>query len=202
MSLNQRQKANVQGSLSRFIRQNLLKMLAYALVMIVLIGLLRKYLGEEYTNWLNPVTEDPVLTYSVYSLSEIFFGIIPPEFFISRALKNELRIYIIHVFAFAGISYGAGALNFLLGKYLNQKALFQYIFGKYIRQYKNNIERWGNWVLIIAAMTPVPYSLVSLSVGAMAYPSRNYFLIVLFRFLRFAIYGFLIWESNALLSHA
>ena len=48
--------------------------------------------------------------------------------------------------------------------------------------------------IVVAALTPLPFALVSLVTGALRYPHKKYLLYSSFRVLRFVAYGIIIWH--------
>ena len=57
----------------------------------------------------------------------------------------------------------------------------KYIIGKYERK----INMYGGIAVVIAALTPLPFSATSAVVGAIGYQNSRYFLYALARFLRY-----------------
>lgn len=153
--------------------------------------------GEQFKAYLNPLYDKPLLMYLIYTLSEIFFGIIPPELFMIWATKlGSVWLYVEAVILLAGISYGAGVIGFLFGKFLNRTLFFRFARRKYFDKYQRLLHKYGFFLLIVASLTPIPFSAVCMLVGASSYPGRKFFLYTLFRFVRFGIYSvIIIWQS-------
>ena len=59
-----------------------------------------------------------------------------------------------------------------------------------------HLYRYGGFLVIVASLTPIPSTGVPMLVGLLKFPLKNYLLFSLFRFVRFAVYGFIIWEAN------
>ncbi|MGB1185025.1 MAG: short-chain dehydrogenase, partial [Schleiferiaceae bacterium] len=59
-----------------------------------------------------------------------------------------------------------------------------------MRQHK----RFGGLLIIIAALTPLPYPIVCQLCGINKFPFRAFALLTLVRFLRFAIYGLVLYK--------
>ena len=68
----------------------------------------------------------------------------------------------------------------------------KYIIGKYERK----INMYGGIAVVIAALTPLPFSATSAVVGAIGYPINKYFLFALARFLRYFLYGYIIYLAT------
>ena len=135
--------------------------------------------------------------FTIFFFSEVIFGIIPPEFFMIWVLNNKgVEMYPVFIIALSTISYFAGIFAFLFGKYLHETSLYslmkKYIIGKYERK----INMYGGIAVVIAALTPLPFSATSAVVGAIGYPNNKYFLFALARFIRYFLYGYIIFLAT------
>ena len=135
--------------------------------------------------------------FTIFFFSEVIFGIIPPEFFMIWVLNNKgVDMYPLFIVALSTISYFAGIFAFLFGKYLHETSLYslmkKYIIGKYERK----INMYGGIAVVIAALTPLPFSATSAVVGAIGYQNNRYFLFALTRFIRYFLYGYIIFLAT------
>lgn len=182
----------------RFFINNLLKGLLWFSALVVLFVLFQKHgPGEQFREFLQPLYDRPFFMYLIYSLSEIFFGIIPPELFMIWGLSYQSALIYIEIVALlAAISYAAGVLGFYFGRFLNTTVLFRYARKRYFMQYQQYLLKYGFFLIFVAALTPIPFSAICMLVGASKYPARRFFLFSLSRFIRFGFYSFIIWQSN------
>ncbi len=142
--------------------------------------------------------EQPILVYLIYSASELLFGIIPPEIFMIWALRLEvLTSYLLNIGAFAVISYLAGVLGYLIGNYLNHTRYYAYFRRRVFGRYEHYFQRFGAFLIIVAALTPLPFSGVSMLIGSVDFPTKKYITYATTRFVRFAAYGYVVWQANA-----
>jgi len=147
--------------------------------------------------WVEQFYARPGIIYLIYGLSEFFFGIIPPEFFMIWAInKADALHYLINLAFFAGVSYTMGYLNFLIGQFFYKNETFKYLKRKILKDSVAMVKKYGIFLIIVAALTPLPWSAVSLLVGSAGYPSKRYLKYALFRFLRFAVYGYIIYQTH------
>lgn len=147
--------------------------------------------------WVEKFYAKPEIIYLIYFISEFFFGIIPPELFMIWAInKAGISSYFIHLVFFATVSYAMGYLTFLIGQFLYKRVTFRYIRIKFLKEPWPLLRKYGLFLIIVAALTPVPWSAVSLLVGSAGYPSKRYLKYALFRFLRFAIYGYIVFQTH------
>jgi membrane protein YqaA with SNARE-associated domain len=58
------------------------------------------------------------------------------------------------------------------------------------------LQTYGQYLVLVAGLTPFPFSGTAMLVGAVDYPFRHYLLISLARFLKFAVSAWVIWEAN------
>ncbi len=181
-----------------FFITNLLKGLAYFAVIMVLYVVFKKQLGglEERLGF---IYENTFLIYSVFFVSEVVFGIIPPEFFMIWALKEESMIfYTKNVFFFATISYLAGATGYIIGSKFGNTLIYRYIRMKMLRKFETRFRDYGGYLILIAALTPIPFSGICMLAGTAKYNFRRMLLFSAARFGRFLVYSFIIWETNIL----
>jgi membrane protein YqaA with SNARE-associated domain len=54
--------------------------------------------------------------------------------------------------------------------------------------------RYGGLVIFISALTPLPFSPVSVVAGMIDYPFKLYWLVAMSRFLRFFLYAYFIFQ--------
>lgn len=147
--------------------------------------------------WVQRFYGKPLIIYGIYFASEFFFGIIPPELFMLWAFnKGGVVHYILNVLFFAGVSYVLGYITFLIGQFIGKLATFRLIRMKYLKNTWKQLRKYGLFLIIIAGMTPIPWSATCLLVGSAGYPSFKFLKFALFRILRFALYGYIIFQTH------
>ncbi len=182
----------------KFLIRNGLKGLAWLAILLGGYFLFRKLvLSQASDEWIQQFYARPEIIYLIYSASEFFFGIIPPEIFMIWAFnKADTTHYILNVGFFAVVSYAMGYATFLIGQFFYQKATFRFIRMKFFSQQWPLIHKYGLFLIIVAALTPLPWSAISLLVGSAGYPSKRYLKYALFRLVRFALYGYIIFQTH------
>jgi len=147
--------------------------------------------------WVERFYARPIVIYLIYVASEFFIGILPPELFMIWAFnKGSTLHYIFNVAFFASISYGLGFLTFLIGQYLHKRVSFRYIRIKYLKNSWPQLKKYGIFLIIVAALTPIPWSATCLLVGSAGYPAERFLRYALFRILRFAVYGYIVFQTH------
>lgn len=178
----------------RFVWQNISNGLVWLGAIVGLYVLALYFLPDEWNAYLKAYTDRPGWMFTIFFLSEAFTGLIPLELFIIWAASQPLGMYITYVVLLAVLSYVGGIVAFLLGtrlqhirmlRRLNRREAFQR-YGKLYR-------RWGGVVIIIAALTPLPYAVISFLSATFQFPFSRYLQFAAFRFLRFAFLGWLLW---------
>ena len=146
---------------------------------------------------LGPVYEQPFIVYLIFLASEVIFGIIPPEFFMIWSLRAEiLSRYIENIVSLSLISYAAGVIGFLIGQYLNRTAFFKATKKRIFGKFEKHLNHYGGFIVVVAAVTPLPFSGIAMLVGSVKYSFKKYLYFSLFRFARFLVYSIIIWEAN------
>lgn len=182
----------------KFLISNGLKGLAWFAVILLAYFLFEEVvISKNPDAWVERFYAQPLLIYAIYIASEFFFGIIPPELFMIWAYNKGGAIqYIFNVAFFAAVSYAMGYITFLIGQLLLKRATFRWLRRKFFIQQAKLLKKYGLFLIIIAALTPVPWSAVSLLVGSAGYPSKKFLKYAIFRILRFAVYGYIIFQSH------
>lgn len=128
----------------------------------------------------------------IFFISETVLGLLPPEIFIAWSAKMSNPWFYLGLLAMwsylGGIcAYGLGSLTFKI------PSVKKYIEDK-IAIHIRNLKKWGGFFVLVGAMLPIPHSIVSFACGLIKYDFKNYILWAAFRFLRFFIYGLLIFN--------
>jgi hypothetical protein len=191
--------------LYRFILTNLLRALLYTAIILVIFYAFKFYGPQidQYSSstglikYIEPLQSSPVLIYSIYSASETFFGIIPPEFFVtwSASFTSSPLLYSFMVFVMAVISFIGASITFFIGTKIHKSGLYHKLvqgrWNKYVEMYK----KWGSVLIVTSSMTPLPYATISLISASLGFPYLNYVIFASTRFIRFFIYGLIFWHG-------
>lgn len=182
----------------RFLLRNGLKGFAWLVVLIAAYFLFKEVvISRNPDAWVEKFYAQPEIIYLIYTASEFFFGIIPPELFMIWAVnKSDTAHYFLNLGFFAVVSYAMGYLTFLIGQFFYKRITFRYFRRKFLKDSWPLLRKYGLFLIIVAALTPVPWSAVGLLVGSAGYPSKRYLKYALFRFVRFAVYGYIIFQTH------
>jgi membrane protein YqaA with SNARE-associated domain len=184
---------------STFLIRNLLRGLVWLALIIGAFLFIKNKVDINYLAWLKPIYENTFIIFLIYFTSELVIGIIPPEIFMIWALRNgSIAEYMILILILAVISYLAGLAGYFFGRYLHTTLVYRFIRRKFLTKMERKLNIYGLYIIIVAALTPLPFSGVSMLVGSVKYPLRKYILYSLTRFIRFAAYSWFIWEANTI----
>jgi len=191
-------KFSVKFPRARFFLINLFKGLVW---LSLIIGAYLLFMELVYKDnpeyWIEKFYSKPLQIYGIYIFSEFLFGLLPPEIFMIWALhKGSTLHYVANVAFFVAVSYVAGLTAFLLGKYLQRVLYYRFLQRKFFSRYLPMVRKYGLFLIIVAAATPLPYSATSLIVGASGFKLRMYLLAALSRVARYAIYGYIIYQTH------
>jgi membrane protein YqaA with SNARE-associated domain len=184
-----------EESKSSFLIKNLAKGLAWFVVIIAAYILVKGEL-EFYKQEINQLGDNMPLLLSVFTVSEIVFGVLPPEIFmLIWQTKGVLSEYIFNLSILTLISYAAGVLGYFIGKFFSKTELYGRIHQKYLKQYDRQLKRFGGYLVLVGAVTPVPFSATCMMAGSVNLNFKNFLLICISRIIRFAFYGYFVWSS-------
>lgn len=176
-----------------FIGKNLKKSILP--IISVLVGL---YIFNKYVFNINEGLQQITETFSrigiliTFFISETLLGLIPPEIFIAWSKKTADPV--LNLSLLATLSYVGGILSFFIGKAsLKITSIKNYLQVKMAKSLKNT-GKWGGFLILVGALLPIPFSITCLAAGMIQYPLRGVLLFGLFRFLRFALYAWAIFN--------
>lgn len=184
----------------QFLIKNSLKGLIWLLFLLAVFFLFKEVvISKDPDVWVEKFYAQPLIVYIIYFASEFFFGIIPPELFLIWAInKGTLTHYFMNLAFFATVSYAMGYLTFLIGQFFYKRSSFRYIRMKFLKESWPQIKKYGLFLIIVAALTPIPWAAVSMLIGSAGYPSKKYLRYALFRFVRFAFFGYIIYQTHVM----
>jgi len=183
---------------SGFLVRNLLRGLAFFVFIVVAFYLMESYIQENFQSHIEDIRANPGLLYGTYTLSEIVFGIIPPELFMMIWILDKIDVagFVVNLSILTVISYGAGVLGYFIGKNFSKTPFYQNrIREKYLKQYEKNLKKFGGFMVFVGAVTPIPFSATCMLAGSVNMRLKYFLLICLSRVLRFAVYGWLVWSA-------
>lgn len=175
-----------------FLRQNLLKLL------LSIFGVLAAFYIFDYfldldgaIGWLAK-TLHPAGLLSLFFLSETTVGLITPEILIiwaDETLKPRWMLVMLSL-----LSYGSGILAYYIGTRLSHlPTVHRYLLEKNAETMAQ-LKRFGALLIVLGALTPLPYPIICQLSGLTKFPFKTFALITTVRFLRFAIYGALLYN--------
>ncbi|MBL7852538.1 MAG: VTT domain-containing protein [Cyclobacteriaceae bacterium] len=180
---------------SSFLWRNLLRGLVWFAIILTAYILAAEEL-EVYEKEINDVGDRLPLLLTIFTVSEIVFGIIPPEFFmLIWQSKGVLSEYVINLTYLTLISYGAGVLGYYIGRYFSKTHAYQRIHQRYLMQYDEKLRTYGIYLVLVGAITPVPFSATCMLAGSVRTPFDRFLLVCIFRIIRFAGYGWAVWAA-------
>lgn len=181
----------------RFLIGNILKGFVAFGILILLLHLFRfNFSDSERYAWIQPLYDRPNLVLALFFASELLFGIIPPELFMLWIMQTgELGTsYFWSIVILSFVSYGIGAFNYFLGRYLKDRTAWLHGKSRFVRKYKALFDKYGSELVIVSAMSPIPFSLISLLSGAGGLGKRKYLLNSLYRLPRYFLYAYMLWR--------
>ena len=181
---------------SGFLFKNLFRGLIGFFIIITLFIVFEDYIVEVFEAHKAVIRANAPLMYSIYTLSEIVFGILPPELFMLIWISSKVTLidYCISLTYLTLISYAAGVLGYFIGKYFSKTLIYKRMGEKYMKPYEGQLKRFGGYLVFVGAVTPVPFSATCMLAGSINYPFNTFLLICINRILRFAVYGWMVWS--------
>ncbi len=184
-----------------YFSQNLIKGFIYLIVLIGLLIVFKKFFANQYELIEHAVSDSYYLMFFIFLISEFFVGILPPELFMFWASDDPWQYYITAILTMTLVSLFAGWLNYLIGRKLGEREFFKKFVHKRLKfkKYQKRYEQYGSGLIVVSALTPLPFALVSMLTGSLGYPQKKYFLFSSFRVIRFVVYGIIVWNLEGVI---
>lgn len=176
-----------------FVWGSLKKAFFPVIIIVLLLFLLNRYVYN-INDGLQIITEtfSKLGVFTTFFISETILGLIPPEIFIAWTKKTADPV--LNLSILAALSYVGGLLSYYIGKMiLKIKAVKVYLEVKMAKNLKNT-SKWGGFLIIGGALLPIPFAITCMAAGMIKYPFKNVILFGLFRFARFAVYAWAIFQ--------
>jgi membrane protein YqaA with SNARE-associated domain len=177
----------------QFVWANLKKAFLPIIGVILAIYLFNKYvynINDGLHHFTETFSRLSVLT--VFFISETLFGLIPPEMFIAWTKKTDQPI--LNLAILATLSYSGGLITYFLGKTASKIRVIKNYLEVKMADNLQNARKWGGILILVGALLPLPFSIACFAAGMIKYSFKNVVLFGVFRFARFAIYGWAIFK--------
>jgi len=185
-----------RSGIYRFVGRTLIRLFLLLLAIVVVFYFVEKYLIDFNAIFKYLFEElNHYIIFLVFYLSESVLGLIPPDLFIAW-VKHCTHPYL-GVTILSILSYLGGVTSYYIGNNIRKiKQVNDFIIRKFEKNFQL-VERYGGFVIVFAALFPLPFSPITMVAGIMNYPSKKLFLLILFRFFRiFGYAAFIFWGLN------
>ena len=180
-----------------FFLKNFIKGLIFFAIAILFYKLIFRYFDLSASENIFSFDLSSSLIFILFFFSELIFGLIPPELFMIWLITaKSLYLYPYYIGVLACLSYFAGFIAFMFGKYLHRTWLYEIMKKYIIGKYEKKINLYGWLVIVVAALTPLPFSATCAVVGAVGFNKIKFLYFALARFVRYAIYAYMIWLAH------
>lgn len=190
-----------EESRSSFLLKNLFKGLVWLGIILVAFVFASEYINEHLKHYIEVLGDKPIILFALFTVSEIVFGLIPPVLFMStwKLLVNvSLYDYVLYLTILTVISYFCGVLGFYIGKFFSKTGFYRSIEEKYLLQYNRQLRRFGVFLVIVGAVTPVPFSATCMLAGSVHISFRTFAWACATRVFYFLVYGWITWSFPSL----
>ncbi len=128
----------------------------------------------------------------LFAISETVLGLIPPDFFILWAKAHAQPYFMVGVLALLSYLGGIGAYG--IGVWLaSWPKVKEFVTERYVKEMAM-VRKWGGFFIVLAALFPLPFAVVSTLVGIIRFDFKLFLLFGLFRFLRFFLYALVLFQ--------
>ena len=133
------------------------------------------------------------LIFTIFFISECILGLLPPDIFIAWSKNTTNPLLYLSILAF--LSYLGGVISYFMGMAIVAiPSVNKYLYGK-MTKHIINMQKWGGFLIAVGALLPLPFAMACLAAGMINYSRKHFFIFAALRFLRFVIYGFVIYTA-------
>jgi membrane protein YqaA with SNARE-associated domain len=188
-------------SKSKFLFRNFLQGIIWLAIILAVFLFAEEFIQEHFQRHINIIKDNPLIMFSIFFVSEVVFGIIPPVLFMTTwklLVLVSLRQYVIELAFLTVISFVSGVIGYYIGKYFSKTGFYQRIERRYLMQYNKQLKKYGAFLVVVGAVTPVPFSGTCMLAGSVEIPFRTFILACSTRVFYFLIYGWVVWSFPGL----
>lgn len=186
--------SNARKEFRRFFTRNFFQGFLGFVGLLVAFIVFQNFVQDHYAEWITPIRDKPVAVYAVFFVNELVLGLIPPEFFMFLHVEDPPWVYWQYITIMTLLSYAGGLSAYYFGKATRRTRFMRVIVvSPRARPWIKQFNRFGGIIILIAAVTPVPFALTSLLAGALDYRFASYVKFAFVRFLRFYPYGYAVY---------
>jgi len=187
-----------RSGLYKFLGINLMKLVFMLVGIIVLILVVDQIVDfKQQQDKLQDFVEghNPLFVFTFFLLTESVLGFIPPDIFMvwGKAKFPEFPYLIVGLLG--TLSYIGGINAYFLGVLVRKFPSVERYIQKRNESNFELIEKWGGIVIIMAALFPLPFAMISTIAGIVKYPFRFFLLYGLTRYIRFFLYAVVIFGA-------
>lgn len=182
---------NKRTGLYKFMGQIVIKLLVIIAIIVGIVLLLNHFFN------LSQIIEDYIFSHdtpgvlTLFLISETVLGWIPPDLFIMWSDKFNAPLLWLTILG--TISYVGGMNAYFIGKIALKFPRFRRWLENRNAVFFERIRKWGGIIIILAALFPLPFATTTLAAGMVKYPLKQTLIFGLSRYLRFYLYGAMIF---------
>ena len=182
---------NKRTGLYKFMGQIVIKLLVIIAIIVGIVLLLNHFFN------LSQIIEDYIFSHdtpgvlTLFLISETVLGWIPPDLFIMWSDKFNAPLLWLTILG--TISYVGGMNAYFIGKIALKFPRFRRWLENRNAVFFERIRKWGGIIIILAALFPLPFATTTLAAGMVKYPLKQTLIFGLSRYIRFYLYGAIIF---------
>ena len=182
---------NKRTGLYKFMGQIVIKLLVIITIIVGIVLLLNHFFN------LSQIIEDYIFSHdtpgvlTLFLISETVLGWIPPDLFIMWSDKFNAPLLWLTILG--TISYVGGMNAYFIGKIALKFPRFRRWLENRNAVFFERIRKWGGIIIILAALFPLPFATTTLAAGMVKYPLKQTLIFGLSRYIRFYLYGAMIF---------
>lgn len=138
-------------------------------------------------------TISPLYVFALFFTTEIVLNVIPTDLYIiwSEELVHPWQSLTV----LSILSYLAGISSYCLARLIRRIPRINNWFTNRFEKHIKNSKKWGGYLIGVAAMTPLPFTITVFSMGLLKYPLKQFLIWSSLRIPRFFIYAYILYKT-------
>ena len=162
--------------------------------------LLERYIPKENVEkWLQEGSEVFAYVLAFFFFSEATVGLVPPEL-VTTPMAHFFKentggtwMFLSYTLIISALSYGGGVVAYWVGRNLMRARRYKRFLLFFLKKEYKVLLRHGKVLIVLAAVTPIPFSLFCMLLGSLRYDFKVFAIFSLPRFLRVSVYAYLVY---------
>ena len=131
------------------------------------------------SHWIADFAGTPwaLLVLALHSFTESIFNPIPIDPLLISMSVLQPKLALLHAGIGAGSSVAGALVGYWLGQRWGRPLLLKFVTAEKVDRVEGLFQRYGSWAVLIAAITPIPYKVFTITAGVLEMDRRSFLIV-------------------------